>query len=257
MPTVRQLSAWGLDYVYAGWQQVRSLSHRRGPDQFDQGDPSLPALVLLPGVYETWHFLEPVATTLNARGFRIFTVPELAFNRMPIPRSAEIVATVLQRLQSEHGVSEFLLVAHSKGGLIGKQLMLDLSAKQPPTGAPRRPAPVDIVGLVAIATPFSGSRYAQFMFSRTLRAFSPRDPVVRALLTHEQINARIVSIYGEFDPHIPGGSALAGARNIELPVSGHFKILKSALVHEAVEREIAALVEDAADEQRKDATHES
>jgi pimeloyl-ACP methyl ester carboxylesterase len=39
------------------------------------------------------------------------------------------------------------------------------------------------------------------------------------------INSRITSIYGPFDPHIPEGSVLPGATNIELPVAGHFRIL--------------------------------
>ncbi|GAA3872975.1 hypothetical protein GCM10022381_14990 [Leifsonia kafniensis] len=230
--SVRQLSAWGLDYVYAGVQQARSLTHRRSPECFADGDPALPAIVLLPGVYETWLFLEPVARRLNAGGFRVFTVPELSFNRMSIPRSAEIVASVLNRLHRNHGTTEFVLVAHSKGGLIGKHLMLDHSDEESQQ--------FDIRGLVAIATPFSGSHYAQFLPSRTLRAFSPRDSIVRALLEQQQINERIVSIYGEFDPHIPGGSGLDGAHNIELPLSGHFRILQSDLLIETVEREVTA-----------------
>lgn len=260
MLTFRQLSSWGLDYVYAGVQQARSLAHRRSPTQFDEGDPGLPAIVLLPGVYETWLFLEPVARRLNARGFRVFTVPELASNRMPVPRSAEIVASELRRLQADHGITEFVLVAHSKGGLIGKHLMLDLS------GPPHDPQSTGAVrGMVAIATPFSGSRYARFMLSRTLRAFSPRDSVVRALLEQLQVNERIVSIYGEFDPHIPGGSGLDGARNIELPVNGHFRILQSELLIATVEQEVSAISrrigddtsEDASEDTREDAADES
>jgi hypothetical protein len=239
MLTVRRLLDWGLDYVYAGAQQARSLVHRRRPQNFTHGDPALPAIVLLPGVYETWLFLEPVARRLHASGYRVFTVPELTFNRMPIPRSAEIVASTLHRLYTEHGAREFVIVAHSKGGLIGKRLMLDQVDAEP--------ASVGIRGLVAIATPFSGSQYARFLPSRTLRAFSPRDSIVRALLEQHQVNERIVSIYADFDPHIPGGSALAGARNIALPVSGHFRILQSQLLIDAVEREVAGLAGRAGD----------
>jgi triacylglycerol lipase len=262
MPTFTQLYSWGLDYVYAGVQQVRSLTHRRIPDHFRDGDPELPAIVLLPGVYETWQFLEPTARRLNAEGYRIFTVPELAFNRMPIPRSAAIVAHTLQQLQIDHAVTRCVLLAHSKGGLIGKHLMLDEAEKHAAATDLTVQSPhTDIVGMVAIATPFSGSRYASFMLSRTLRAFSPRDAVVRALLQQLQVNAHIVSIYAEFDPHIPGGSALEGAHNIELAVSGHFRILASDLLHEAVEQEIAVMAGSSGDTSGgdtsgKDATHE-
>ena len=41
-------------------------------------------------------------------------------------------------------------------------------------------------------------------------------------------NKRIVSIYGMFDPHIPEGSSLDGARNVQIPSSyGHFRPLKN------------------------------
>ncbi len=39
------------------------------------------------------------------------------------------------------------------------------------------------------------------------------------------MNSRITSIYSAWDPHIPGGSQLAGARNIELRSTGHFRVV--------------------------------
>ena len=40
-----------------------------------------------------------------------------------------------------------------------------------------------------------------------------------------RVNERITSVYGLFDPHIPEGSMLPGARNIQLETAGHFRIL--------------------------------
>jgi hypothetical protein len=51
--------------------------------------------------------------------------------------------------------------------------------------------------------------------------------------------SRVVSIWGWYDPHIPEGCFLAGARNIEVPVGGHFRILGSPTV--------LALVDDLTD----------
>jgi hypothetical protein len=216
---------WWLDYVYAGWQQARSLFRRHPPHRFSEGDAALPTIVLLPGVYETWLFLEPLARRLNARGYRVVAVPELSFNRMPVLRSAEVVGAALGRHSAENGNTEFLLLAHSKGGLIGKKLLL--------SGHPR------LVGMVAVATPFSGSSYAQFLPSATLRAFSPHDEVLMELLTQQHVNERIVSIYAEFDPHIPAKSAIEGGQNVELPINGHFMLLGNALLGETVERAVA------------------
>jgi pimeloyl-ACP methyl ester carboxylesterase len=79
--------------------------------------------------------------------------------------------------------------------------------------------------MIAVCTPFSGSRYARYMLLPSLRIFSPRNPLTLQLAREETINSRITSIYGPFDPHIPEGSVLPGATNIELPAAGHFRIL--------------------------------
>lgn len=230
MRQIGHLFWWWLDYLYAGWQQARSVFRRRQPASFAAGDAALPAVVLLPGVYETWLFLEPLAKRLNARGHRVFAVPELSFNRMPVLRSAEVVAAAITRLAEQHGIGEIILLAHSKGGLIGKQLMLGEGGTTP------------VVGMVAIATPFSGSSYAQYFPSSTLRAFSPLDETLQLLQTQQQVNAHIVSIYSEFDPHIPAKSSLVGATNIELPLAGHFVLLGNKILGNAVERAVTDLV---------------
>jgi len=240
---------WLLDYVYAGWRQLLSFFRRRCPATFASGDPCKPAIVLLPGVYETWLFLEPAAQRLNALGYRVFAVPELGVNRRAIPESAAVVATTVAGLAYAHGFSQCILLAHSKGGLIGKHAMLDAGAFPSSDAGTTVPAPagpasggaVEILGLVAIGTPFSGSLYARYMISRTLRHFSPDDTVLMSLQAETDINAMVVSIYPEFDPHIPGGSALPGARNVELPVSGHFRTLRDKTVLAAVEHAVAGL----------------
>ncbi|MDD0860013.1 hypothetical protein NHF46_24675 [Arthrobacter alpinus] len=103
-------------------------------------------------------------------------------------------------------------MAHSKGGLIGKSAMLDavlcpdISLKYDAgTPVPAPPAPVEVLGLVAVATPFSGSPYAKYLLSRTLRDFSPVDAVLLALQADTALNHKIVSIYPEFDPTSPVG----------------------------------------------------
>lgn len=230
---------WFLDYLYAGWRQILSMFKRDCPPRYAVGDPALPAIVLLPGVYETWLFLEPSATRLNAAGHRVYSVPGLGVNRKSIPESARIVAKRLAVLHAEHSVQECILVAHSKGGLIGKHLMLDaLAALETETLGSH---PVQKLGLVAIGTPFSGSIYAKYTLSRTIRDFSPTDVVLLALTAQEKLNDRIVSIYPTFDPHIPGGSALLGALNIELPVAGHFRTLREEVVLDAVDQSVGKL----------------
>lgn len=194
----------------------------RVPRRWVHGDAR--PVVLIPGVYETWHFLRVLGDALNAAGHPVHTVPALGINRLPIPESAVLVGRRLEQLRLE-GVA---LVAHSKGGLIGKQLMSTAGDR--------------VDRLVAVATPFGGSRLARLTPWRTMRAFLPGDTVIRTLGDARQLNARVTSIYPRFDPNIPEGSVLEGATNVEIPVVGHFRILDEpatvAAVIAAVEREV-------------------
>jgi len=181
------------------------------------------AVVLIPGVYERWHFLRPIADRLVAAGHPVHVVRELGINDRAIPGSA---ARVLRFLETAD-LRDVALVAHSKGGLIGKAAMLDDTDGR-------------VDRLVAVATPFSGSRMADLMVVPALRAFRPSHPVIRRLVGEREVNARITSIFPSFDPHIPEGSAIEGGTNVELDVVGHFRVLEHpatiAAVLTAVER---------------------
>jgi hypothetical protein len=95
--------------------------------------------------------------------------------------------------------------------------------------------------MIAIATPFAGSSMSEIGPTPAMRAFRPDDPVIAALIAESVVDARITSIFPSFDPHIPEGSQLAGARNIELPVQGHFRILFDPELPELVVREVERL----------------
>jgi alpha-beta hydrolase superfamily lysophospholipase len=175
-------------------------------------------VVILPGIYESWHYLRPIAERLNADGHPVYIIPALGLNRAPIPATAARVHEYLVD-RGLHGVA---IVAHSKGGIVGKHVMaLD-----------DRDARVD--RLVAIASPFNGSAMAKIAPNPALRAFLPTDPVIAGLAAERAVNERITSIYPSFDPHIPDGCVLEGARNVELPVVGHFRILLEPAVIDAV-----------------------
>jgi len=209
---------WSQDYAYAALQQTRAFASHRTPESYAAGDGT--PIVVLPGIYETWRFMEPVIRSVHDLGHPTHVVDVLRRNVGTVPEIADGVGRYL----AERDLCDVVLLAHSKGGLAGKLAMIGPEAKR-------------IRGMLAVATPFGGSRYARLMLPRTLRALSPRDPSIVSLSGQRYANARIVSVYARFDPHIPEGSELPGARNVPVETGGHFRIL----AHPQVLIELTAL----------------
>lgn len=195
------------DYTVAlRWRAMALLpSAPPGPWQHGTRHP----VVLVPGVWERWTLLRVIGQRLHEAGHPVHIVPQLGRNSIPIPDAAALVAAELERLD----LRRVRIVAHSKGGLIGKHILANLDPA----------ARIDRV--VAIATPFAGSVRADYSIPRALREFRPTSRVIRALADETATNARITSIYGAYDFHIPAGSALEGAVNVRVPYVGHFGVL--------------------------------
>lgn len=198
---------WTADYVYAGWRQVRAVWRRPTADTLRDGRGA--PVVIVPGVYEPWLFMLPLIRDLREAGHPVHVVEALQYNTLPVAESALLV----EQLLLERDLRDVVIIAHSKGGLIGKQAMT------------AGPAAERIRNMVAIATPFAGSSYARFLRGAVLRSFSPTDKTIMSLAQSLVTNARIVSVFPVFDPHIPGGSELVGARNVAVPTGGHFRVL--------------------------------
>ncbi|SFK30333.1 triacylglycerol lipase [Cellulomonas sp. KH9] len=213
---LRQGAAWARDYAWIVRAQARAVLAAPLPGSLAGGD-RMP-VVLLPGIYETWPVMTPLARALHAAGHPVHTVPALGLNLRPLEMSTPLVVERLEAL----GLGRVVLVAHSKGGLIGKMVLADEDA------GPR------VAGLVAVNTPFAGSVYARWFPARPVRALSPFDPDLLALARDVAAHARIWSVYARFDPHVPGGSELAGAVNVRLPLDGHFRPLDDPRLHAAV-----------------------
>ncbi len=222
MISLRDLGSTFADRGYQMSEQARHLFRREFADGYPVG--SRAPVLLVPGVYETWQFLRPVADRLHELGHPIHALPQLGYNRKTVTASAELAQRYLDALDLR-GV---ILVAHSKGGLIGKHMMVmdDREGR--------------IERLIAINTPFGGSMLARYAPNPALRAFSPADETVVSLAANLAANHRITSIYSRLDPLIPGGSRLEGATNIELSMVGHFRPLASPQLFEAVEESIRA-----------------
>lgn len=197
-----------LDYAYVVERQAEGLLRRGGADAFHHGTTA-PDVVLVPGVYESWHFMRPVARLLHGAGHAAHVLPHLGYNVGPIAAAAGVLGAYLRTKD----LRDVVVVAHSKGGLIGKLAML----REDPEGRIR--------SMVAINTPFAGSAYARWLPVASLRVFRPDDAGLLELAAEQEVNARITSVYAPWDPHIPGGSVLPGAANVQLETPGHFRPL--------------------------------
>ncbi|HEY0260939.1 MAG TPA: alpha/beta hydrolase [Lacisediminihabitans sp.] len=220
MGLLRDLGLIVADRGYQVLEQARHLLRPTTPERYLGGDR--PPVLLLPGIYETWQFLLPVADRLHRLGHPIHVLTGLGYNRGTIPDAAALA----ERYLEDRDLRGVILVAHSKGGIIGKRLMVDDRDGR-------------IARLIAVNSPFGGSSLARFAPNRALRVFSPRDPILTALAANLEANSRITSIYSRLDPLIPEGSRLEGATNVELDLVGHFRPLGSVRLMAEVENAIA------------------
>ena len=210
---------WLLDYFYILGAQSLSVISRTRASSYLNPHATSPSIILIPGIYEKWQFMEPIARLLRSHHYDVHVIEDLGYNRRDIEDMAHVVNDYIHVAN----LREVIIIAHSKGGLIGKFLLTNANANG------------KIKGLIALNTPFSGSLYAYlFLLFKSIRIFTPRSPILTYLAKNQQVNASIVSIYGQFDPHIPRGSKLEGAHNIQLETYGHFRIVDDPLVHTAI-----------------------
>ncbi|MGI9822256.1 alpha/beta fold hydrolase [Agromyces sp. Marseille-Q5079] len=226
------------DYAFGFRRRLVQLTARRPPARWRHGDPTLPDVVLAPGVHEHWSFLIPLADALNGAGHRITIVHGLGMNRLPVAETSRRLQSALARVAPPAGGR--VIVAHSKGGLIAKHLLADLERGTGPSGADGRRL-LGVRGAVTLATPYAGSARARWFLDPSMRAFLPTDATILELQRSASVNARIVSIFGTLDAHVTEGSALPGATNVIVPAAGHFRLTASPAAHRAAVEGVAAI----------------
>jgi hypothetical protein len=205
---------WLLDYLFLAKTNMAATIRRETPDTYRR-QCHYP-IVVIPGIYENWRFMRPITKLLYQHEYDVHVITGLGYNRANIEDSAAKIEAYI----SENGLGSVSIVSHSKGGLIGKYLLAS--------------SRLSIDALVALNAPFAGSRYAYLFLFGPLKIFSPRSKILKLLSLDTLSNRKIVSIYGQFDPHIPEGSKLEGAVNIQLPTYGHFRTIGDPKVQHAI-----------------------
>ncbi|MFZ1250442.1 MAG: alpha/beta fold hydrolase [Candidatus Microsaccharimonas sp.] len=207
---------WFLDYLYIIRREFSVYFRKDSASNYRR--EGRPPVLLLPGVFENWRFVRPLAKLLYDHDYDVHVLDELGYNTGTI----EAMAARVYSYCDHHGLTNVALIAHSKGGLIGKQLLI-------------RDTPAQLfTQLITINTPFAGSVYATYIPFKSIRIFSPSSLVLSELSENSLVNGRITAIYGLFDPHIPRLSEIEGAKNIQVSTYGHFRPISDPKVHEII-----------------------
>lgn len=184
-------------------------------------------IIIIPGILGRWAFMRPVANALSFDGHPVYVITKLKNNLFDIPSSALIVRKFIE----EHDIACAVIVAHSKGGLVGKYF-LEYYNKDG-----------RIKGMVSLATPYSGSAMAKFVPHGAFFELLPDSMAIINLQRKKEMNKKIISIMPRYDNHIwsENGSFLEGARdNIVVDVAGHHRIISSrkaiSKVRESIKR---------------------
>lgn len=104
-------------------------------------------IVLIHGFGASWQKFGIIGDHLSLLGHPIHVIKDLGRNLIDIPSSARIVRDHLER----ENIRNAVLVAHSKGCLIGKYLMIHHNKED------------RIVGMVALSGPFNGTAVAKLL----------------------------------------------------------------------------------------------
>ena len=178
-------------------------------------------VIILPGLGGRWGFYKPTADHISLLGHPVYIIPKLGNNYKDIPTSAKKVREVIE----ENNLKNIVIVAHSKGGLISKYLLIHEDPEK------------RVKGVIAIATPFHGSSMARFIPHSSFRELTPESKIILDLKKHTEINKKIVSIIPSYDNLVwhPEGSLLEGAmQNINVDVAGHNLVANDKLVRNKI-----------------------
>lgn len=222
---IRKIGYWVHDYLHALHKQGYAFMYRKPPAHYlgFVKEGRVP-IILIPGIYEKWHFLKAIADPLSLRGHPVYALEHLGYNTSAIKHSAELI----RELIDEKKLRSAIIIAHSKGGLIGKYML----AHHNQDGKIKK--------VIAIASPFGGSNIAKIVRHAPVQELHPDSEIIRKFQNEKSVNDKIVSISGMFDNHVwPESSCvLDGAKNIQVHEYGHHKILFSKRVKDIVLSEV-------------------
>jgi hypothetical protein len=147
---MQKIIDWIVDYTHLIKGHGLMFIHHTPPSQYlGHIKEGLVPVIILPGIFGRWAFLKPLADHISLLGHPVYIVPKLGNNLGDIPTSSGIVRDLI----NEKRIQKAVIVAHSKGGLIGKYLLAHDNQDNAVTGfsnAGARQRFGDVVGRIGL-----------------------------------------------------------------------------------------------------------
>lgn len=222
--------AWIIDAIYTFRGFLQMYIFRKPPENYKEfdADKNFP-IIVIQGYMDRWGFMKSIADEISNSGYPVFVIPKLENNLNDISNSAKSVEDFIE----EQKLKNVLIVGHSKGGLIGKYILVNLNKNK------------YVIGLVAISTPYVGSRMANYFKFLKSNQFNPENKLIQELWSHHEVNKKIIAIFPKIDNVIwsKDKNSLEGAlENIYVEKSGHHRILFDKDVQEKIISSIKKLI---------------
>jgi len=203
---------WLIDYVSFTKGILLGYLYADAPHNYQPRTHTLkPPVILLAGLAERWGFLKTIGDFIAKNNYPVYIVPKLKSNFKTVSESAAIINEIIEK----NNLKNVIILGHSKGGTIGKYMLLHHNQKE------------RIIGVIAIATPFKGTLLCKIFPHKAYNEFIPQSQLIQNLQRNIKHNQKIISIAPQWDNHIwpQNGSYLEGAENIKLTINGHHRIL--------------------------------
>lgn len=164
-------------------------------------------IVLQHGYLHNGAVWQPLTRTLEARGYRVFTISQPLFASIDV--MAERLATCIDAARAATGASQVSLIAHSMGGLVSRAYL-------------RKFGSAHIKRLVTLGSPHHGTHHAFLALGINGHQMRPGNPWLAKLGEHP-ICVPFTSIYSLYDTMISpqNSSRMPQATNVELTAVGH------------------------------------
>jgi triacylglycerol lipase len=210
---MKKISYWIIDYWYLFIGKLLMTVHRKPPKRYlNRTIKGKSPVIIIQGKSNKWGFLKKISDAVSKLGHPVYIVKDLGSNRLDIRTSAKIVKNVIEK----NNLKNVILLGHSKGGIVGKYILINEDADN------------RVNHLIAIAAPFSGSKIVyRFPRNKSLKEFAPKSKILQEISSNKKFDSKIISIMPEFDNHIwaDKGSFLDGAINVKVATKGHHKIV--------------------------------